>query len=172
MNSGLLYRLSRTRVLLGFLAANLIIGFGFYFIVQAIDGPLLDEISSGNSAIARLAQLDEYQRRVHFRGTVFLDTLYPLAYGGFFVGLLARLSGRWRLVTIWLPIATVLADFSENTVQAMALAGSATEVLLAKDIVTPLKFGGLLATLVLCLLLGLAALVRRFSRKKDGGLPE
>lgn len=166
MNSGFLFFLSRTPVILGFLAATVLIGAGFSFVLQAIDGPLLDQISSGNSAIARLAQMDEYQRTAHFRGTVFLDSLYPLAYAGFFVGLLARLSGRWRWVVILLPISGMLADYAENAVQAMALSGHAAEVLLAKDIVTPLKFGGLLATLALCVILGIAALIRRLASKK------
>ena len=166
MKRGLLGWLSDTPRLIMLFVLMMLIGFGFYFVQKTAGGPLLDAISDGQSALVRLESMDEYQRRAHWYGTVFLDSLYPIAYGGFFIGLLARLAGRYRWLAIWPPALTVLIDYGENFVQAVALGGGASEILLAKDILTPLKFGGLLVTLALVVLLSLIALVRRFVLKK------
>ena len=172
MRRGLLGWLSRTPVILCFLVATLLIGGGFYFVIQEIGGQLLDEIVKGDDAISRLNQMDDHQRSVHFWGTVTLDALYPLAYGGLFIGLLSRFGWRWRWGLILVPIIGVLADFAENTVQAMALSGYAAEVLVAKDIVTPIKFGALLLALALTVMLGLIALIRNLIRKNNKETPQ
>jgi len=148
-------------VILSFLAATVLIGSGFYFVIQAIDGPLLDQVFTGDAAISRLNEMDAYQRSAHFWGTVTLDVLYPLAYGGLFIGLLSRFGWSWRWLLILVPITGALADLAENTVQAMALSGYASEILVAKDIVTPIKFGALLLALGLSMLLCMIALVNR-----------
>lgn len=165
MSGGFLGWLSRTPVILLFLVLTIFCGFGFYFVVQATGAPLLDEIFSGNEAIARLSAMDEYQRAAHWRGTVFLDTAYPLAYGGFLAGLIGRLSGRYRWFAVLPVLVTMLADFGENAVQAMALGGQPAEVLLAKDILTPLKGGALLASVLLAAVLGIFALSRWFMNR-------
>jgi len=165
MRRGLLGWLSRTPVILCFLGATLLIGAGFYFVVQAIDGKLLDEILTGDDAITRLNMMNDQQRESHFWGTVILDTLYPLAYGGLFIGLLSRFAWQWRWLLILVPVMGVLADFAENTVQAMALSGYAAEILVAKDIVSPIKFGALLASLGVSVLLGVGVLVRALNEK-------
>lgn len=166
--AGFLGWLARTPVILSFLAATFVIGGGFYFVMQAIDGELLDMISDGEHAITRLSQMTADQQRIHFRATVGLDTLCPVAYGGFFCGLLARFSGRWRWFAILPPVLTMLADYGENTVQAIALGGGQAEILLAKDILTPVKTAALSVSVVLCVLLGLAALVRQLTSKQKG----
>lgn len=167
MRQGFLGWLSQTSTILCFLAGTLVIGAGFYFILQAIDGPLLDMISSGDGAIARLNEMDAGQRRSHFWGTVTLDAVYPIAYTGLLVGLLCRLAWGWHKLLMLVPMAGALADYTENTVQALALNGHAAEILLAKDIVTPIKSGCLLLALVLCLMLGLVALYRKWAGPKD-----
>ncbi len=149
--------LAQTRVILILFVVMFLTGAGFHWVTEASGGPLLDVLTDGEAAMVRLSQMDASQRTVHFRGTVFLDTLYPLAYGGFFAALIARFAGRWRGFLVVLPIATALADFSENITQAIALTGGDPEVLLAKDILTPLKFGFFLATFVTCVILLLIA---------------
>jgi len=172
MRNGLLGWFARTPVILCFLVATLLIGGGFYFVIQEIEGQLLDEIVTGDDAISRLNQMNEHQRSVHFWGTVTLDALYPLAYGGLFIGLLCRFGWRLRWLLILVPIIGVLADFAENTVQAMALSGYAVEILVAKDIVTPIKFGALLLALALSVLLGVIALVRSIMQTKAKDTPQ
>lgn len=168
MSTGFLGWLSRTPVILLFFVLTILCGFGFYFVVQVTGAPLLDQIFNGNDAIARLSEMEEYQRAAHWRGTVYLDTAYPLAYGGFLAGLIGRFSGRYRWFAVLPVIVTMLADFGENAVQAMALAGQPAEVLLAKDILTPLKGGALLASFVLAVALGVLALTRWFMKRNTG----
>lgn len=169
MRTGLLGWLARTPVLIGFFIAALLIGASFYFVLEAIDGDLLDMIWSGEGAISRLIEMTDRQREVHLLGTVTLDVLYPIAYGGLLVGLLCRLAWNWRWALILVPIATVLCDFSENTVQAMALNGHTQDILLVKDIVTPIKFAGLGLSLALVIILALGTLVRYLLARSNSG---
>lgn len=166
MRRGFLGWLSKPWVILSFLMATLMLGGSFSYIINRIDGPLLDMIVSGDKAIGRLNQMDGDQRQIHFWATVTLDMLYPLAYGGLFTGLLCRFGWRSRWLLILSPMTGVLADFAENTVQAMALGGYAAEILVAKDIVTPLKYGALLLSFGLTALLGLIAALTNATGKK------
>ncbi len=159
--------LSHGPVILTSFSLMLLIGAGFSFVMGAIDGPLLDMIFTGEAAMTRLGELRPDQRMTHFYATVFLDTLYPLAYGGFLIGWLARFGGPCRGYTVLPAIVTVLADFSENIVQAVALAGAAPEILAAKTLLTPLKMTGLGSAFLLGLSLALIhyLLVYRKTRK-------
>ena len=161
MKPGLLGWLSRTPVLIGLFIVTFLIAASFYFVIDAIEGDMLDMIWSGEDAIARLNELSARQKQAHFLGTVTLDVLFPFAYGALFIGLLCRLAWRWRWALILLPITVALCDLAENTVQAMALNGYPKEILLFKDIVTPIKGGGFMIALALVVLLAIVALVRR-----------
>jgi hypothetical protein len=131
--------LGGTWVLLSLLVATLAIMASFRPVQAAMDGPLLDFIFTGGAAEARLAELSEAQRRAHFWGTVVNDTAYPLAYGGLLAGLALRF-GRGRDWLAWPAVLVIVADLAENTVQALALSGTAN-MLAAKTVLTPLKFG-------------------------------
>ena len=146
--TALLDRLSTTPAIVLSGVAMLFIGFGFGVVGPMVGGVLLDELVSGAAAAERIAELTPEQIDTHFWATVLLDSAYPLAYGSFFVGLLARLGRDWRRWTVIPPIVTVVADFLENSVQAMALAGN-DALLMAKDVLTPLKFGSLLIAVLL-----------------------
>lgn len=164
---GLLGWLTRNPVIWFFFISTFLVGASFYFVEQASGGPLLDTIMNGDDSIIRLTQMTLDQRQAHFRGTVLLDTLYPITYFGAIGGLSARLAGKWRLWAL-LPMGfTAIVDLVENTAQAMALAGRPAEVLLIKDIVTPLKFGGFSAGLILMILLIIIALVRWVMARKE-----
>lgn len=164
---GFLGWLTRTPVLWFFFIAFILIGVGFYFVQQASGGPLLDTMMNGDDAIIRLVEMTPDQKQAHFRGTVLLDTLYPVSYFGAIGGLSARLAGKWRLWAL-LPITfTLVVDFIENIAQAMALWGRPAEVLLVKDIVTPLKFGGLMTGIILLLLLIMIAWMRRSAARRE-----
>jgi len=165
MRTGLLGWLAHTPVILGFLVLTLLVGAGFWPVMQAIDGTLLDMISDGEDAIVRLNEMSPDQRSTHFNATVTLDVIYPIAYGGLLIGLLSRLAWSWRWVLICIPIIGMLSDYAENTIQAMALGGHDASILLAKTYVTPLKSGALVLTLGLCLVLGGAALLKKLSGK-------
>ena len=166
---GLLGWLTQTSVIVFFFVAFVLVGAGFYFVQQASGGILLDTLMNGDDAIIQLAQMTPDQKQAHFRGTVLLDTLYPISYVGAIGGLSARLAGRWRVWALLPIVFAAIADFIENAVQAMGLAGRPPEVLLVKDIVTPLKFGGLSFAIIVMLLLITVALVRRVRGKGDTG---
>jgi len=165
MRHGLLGWFAKIPVILAFLVLTLLVGAGFWPVMQAIDGSLLDMISDGESAIVRLTEMSPDQRSTHFYATVTLDVLYPLAYGGLFIGLLSRLAWSWRWLLICVPIIGAIADYAENTVQAMALSGHDASILLAKTYITPLKSGALVATLGLCLVLGAIGVLKKLLGK-------
>ncbi|MEM9939022.1 MAG: hypothetical protein AAF768_09255 [Pseudomonadota bacterium] len=143
--------LTRTPVLIFLFLAMLAIGYSFSSVRAAVDGPILDMLMTGEAAQARLAELNAEQRRAHFWATVFNDTAYPLAYGGLLAGLALRFGGKILAVP---AVGAALTDLAENTVQALALSGTA-DLLAAKSVLTPLKFGlfALAAVIALGLLL-------------------
>lgn len=151
--SAILDRLSQTKAIILSFTATIFIGFGFGVFGEQAGGVLLDELMSADAARAVIAGMTEAQRSVHFWMTVLLDTAYPIAYGAFAIGLLARLGQNWRRWTIAPAVAAVIADFLENTVQALALVGS-DAFLMAKDVLTPIKFYGLMLSLALAVGLG------------------
>lgn len=131
--------LGRTWVLLFLLVATVAVGAMFGPLQKQIEGPLLDMIWTGGAAVDRLGQMTAEQRTAHFWGTVLTDTAYPLAYGGLFIGLALRF-GRGRDWLAWPAILVIIVDLVENTVQALALSET-VNLLTAKTILTPLKFG-------------------------------
>ena len=160
----ILYFLSRWPVIIfSFIAMNLI-GYSFLAVQQAIGGDLLDFMWSGQSAAIRLAELSEVQKAVHLKATIFQDSLYPIAYGSFFVGLITRLSATGKQWLLIAPLSLVIFDFIENLIQIRALQGN--EALLQfKDFVTPLKFGCFYLTLLIVLFLVLQSLYRKYNSR-------
>lgn len=147
--------LSRTPVLIALTLVTLAIMVSFRP-VQAIAGePLLDFLMTGAAAKERLAEMSARARTAHFWGTVLNDTAYPLAYGSLFAGLAFRF-GRGRLVYGVPALSAVILDLAENTVQALALSGSA-DLLALKTILTPLKFAMVAAAAGLALVLAARA---------------
>lgn len=164
---GFLGWLTRTQVIWFFFAAFVLVGGGFYFVRQSSGGVLLDTLMNGDDAIIQLAQMTQDQKQAHFRGTVLLDSLYPITYIGAIGGLSARLAGKWRIWALLPIVFAAIADFIENSAQALALAGRPAEVLLIKNMVSPLKFGGLSFAVILMFLLIIVALARRHSNQRD-----
>lgn len=157
--------LRRWPVLLAFFVAMVLTGLSFSPVQQAIDGQLLDMIWSGDAAKARLAELSSDQRTAHLFGTLINDTLYPLAYAGFFAGLAARFAPpRWQALTLVPAFTAAIVDLCENTVQALALSGTAS-MLDAKTVLTPLKFGLVAVAILLSILLAGLSLVRFLLRR-------
>jgi hypothetical protein len=140
----------------------MLIGFGFSIWIADAGGILLDTVVSPDEARALIAGMSAEQREVHFWVTVLLDAAYPLAYGSFMAGLALRFFGGWGK---WLSVPaflTMAVDFAENTLQAMALKG--VDLLGAKAVLTPMKFGLFTAAAVIALVAlvwGIVGLVRR-----------
>ena len=156
---------TRTPVIIASGILTVLVGLSFYPVQQAIDGPMLDMLSTGEAARARIAEMDMEQRFIHFLGTVINDTLYPLTYGAFFAGLAGRFSPeKWRGWFMLPAVFTGIVDLMENTVQALGLYGIESFLFL-KDVLTPAKFGLFMLSLVLALGLSAFALGRWLVRK-------
>ena len=131
--------LKRTPVIWGLFVAAILIWLGFSIFAEAVGGTFLDTIANGERSRTLIAGLSEAQRSAHFRVTVFLDTAFPIAYGGFFAGMALRFFGKYGRIAALPALATAIVDLTENTVQALALSGAA-DALDAKAWLTPLKF--------------------------------
>ena len=161
----LLNFLARTPAILFLLIAFTLLGASFYFVEQAIGGPLLDVQINGADALARLSTMTDEQKHMHMIATLTLDTFYPLAYGGLFIGIVARFAKKYRRFLAVPAFVAVLVDFTENIVQSMALAGSA-DLLATKDFLTPLKFGSVILAAVIALTVLAIAIVKWIRGKR------
>ncbi|WP_084399768.1 hypothetical protein [Henriciella aquimarina] len=160
--------LTRTPVIIASGLAMVIVGISFSPVQKLIDGPLLDMIWSGPAAEARLAEMTAVQRTAHFWGTVLNDTAYPIFYGAFLAGLSGRFAPqRWKGWVMLPALLTVVADLAENTVQALALSGTA-DLLGLKSLLTPVKFGLFTVAGLLAFGLVLFALARWGIRRGRG----
>ena len=102
-------------------------------------GILLDSLRSATESQQLLVSMSDVQKTAHFRITLWLDMLFPLAFGGFFVGVTLK---YFEQVGIWLAIPAFLViptDICENLIQLLALTGT-EDLLQIKAILTPIKF--------------------------------
>lgn len=124
-------------------------------------GGMLDLQLTGDAARALLMRLTPSQREVHGFATAIYDSLYPLAYGAFFIGLALRVGGRMAGWVVPVMLAGMAADYVENAIQLMAL-WSGPDLLGTKSVITPLKFAltgfAILGTLLHAMLALLAKL--------------
>jgi len=164
--------LSGTKTIITCFVAMIIIGVGFSFLPRFVGGELLDMQMNAMDASARLSEMSSWHKSNHIWITLLIDSLYPLAYGGFLAGVAARFAKPWHKFGHKLAVipafTTIIADFAENLVQVMALAG-AENVLVLKNILTPIKFGGFFLAAILALVLLLIAVVNtvvKWTQKK------
>ena len=135
INSWLTKTTTLAFLLLTFMA--LILGFSIF--TEATGGIILDTIGPVSDTQALLASMSEAQKLAHFRLTLWLDMLFPLAYGGLFAGLTLRYFqtyGKWLVLPALLVIPV---DITENVIQMLALSGSES-LLGIKALLTPTKF--------------------------------
>ena len=86
--------LTKTTTLAFLLLTFMALMLGFRIFTEATGGitldTILDTIGPVSDAQALLASMSEAQKLAHFRLTLWLDMLFPLAYGGLFAGLTLR----------------------------------------------------------------------------------
>lgn len=152
--------LSQTRVLWVTGVLFVVISIAFAMLTPQVNGEFMDLAMTEAGALATLNGLSEDQKSFHFWVTALLDTLYPLVYGGFFAGLVSRVAGPMRSWAVWPGFIGVDCDFVENITQMLALSGD-TGWLFLKDVVTPLKMGGMGVSIALIVVFGVLALMRR-----------
>ena len=131
--------LTKTSSLALLFAAAIALVFGFNLWTPSAGVTLLDGIGPALEAQELLASMSETQKTAHFRMTLWLDMLFPLAYGGFFAGMVLR---NFEKPGVWLAIPAFLVipiDIAENVIQLIALSGNES-LLGAKSLLTPTKF--------------------------------
>lgn len=153
------------RFLIFLLALAILVGMAFGHFSSQLGGPLLDMLSDPATNEARLAAMTADQRSTHLWITLTLDVIYPIAYGGGFANLSARLVDRHKLLVALPGLTLILVDLTENLLIALMLRGD-TNVILVKTLATQAKwwlFGG-----CSLLLAGLAviALIRHHGGEK------
>lgn len=153
--------LAQTPALLALLLATIAMTIAFALLPGVVGGPLLDSLLTAEAARDRIAAMSAGQRNAHILITTGLDTAYPIAYGGLLAGLALRF-GKAPTALLVLPAAAAMtADYLENIVQALALAGDTT-LLPAKSALTPMKFVLVLAASSLTALLAAGYAPRRW----------
>lgn len=161
--------ISRTPVLWALFVLTILCIPAFQYFAPMAGGQLLDMLSQPEEVRATLAAMTPEQRSVHFWVTVLLDTLFPLSFGLLFAGMGWRFFGKWGPLAALPGFAVLVVDLTENTIQALALSGTA-DALDAKAWVTPLKYGLFwFAALVALIAAGIA--VYRLVAKKRGDEP-
>ena len=156
--------LTRTPTLIAMFILQALIFLAFGPFVESVGGTFLDTVMTGAESRTVIAAMSEGQRWTHFWVTVVLDTLYPLAYGAFFVGVAVKSFGKFGRIAALPAFAASIVDMTENTVQALALSGAA-DVLDVKDWLTPLKFGLFAAAGLIALLGVIIGIVHLFTNK-------
>ena len=132
------------RFLIFLLALAILVGMAFGHFGSQLGGPLLDMLSDPTTNEARLAAMTADQRMTHLWITLTLDMVYPIAYGGGFANLSARLVDRHKLLAAIPGLTLILVDLIENLLIVLMLQGD-THVILAKTLATQAKwwlFGG------------------------------
>ncbi len=130
--------------------ATILMTLMFGIIMRVWDFGIIDEMSDPEEIKAHIANMSATQRSVHAVMTATLDVAYPLAYGGFFIGVALRFFGK---LGPWLAIPSFLVipvDLMEGVTQVMALTGNES-LLWLKAILTPTKLALYFAGLAVAL---------------------
>lgn len=159
--------LSDGRTMVVMLLAMIAIGVAFGAVKPFIGGGLLDLISHPQANIDRLAEMNAAQRHAHIWVTLTLDSLYPIAYGGFLAGVALRFAPRYALAAASPALALVLVDIVENALIVAALLG-ADGIVHAKAYATHLKWWLFGLALLVSVVLAFAALLRHLFERRGG----
>lgn len=160
-----MHLISRTPVLWGLFGLAVVCMAGFAVFQPGVGGQYLDMLSDPARVEAAFAAMSPEQRTTHFWVTVVIDTAFPFSFGLLFAGLGWRFFGRFGVLAALPGLAVLVADLTENMIQALALSGAA-DVLDAKAWVTPLKMNLFyLGAIIALIALGIAV-YRRVRKPK------
>lgn len=150
--------LATKRVLTTTFVSTLVMTALFGLIMLIWDFKLIDEMYRADEIEAHVRAMSSTQRTVHAWMTGTLDVLYPLTYGGFFIGAALRFfDRRWLVIPSVLVIPT---DLAEGATQLLILNGN-MEALPFKEIFTPLKLVFYFSALAIACLGLVRAAIRR-----------
>ena len=153
----------RVITFLGLSFVGLTIGFSIW--IARFDLQILDRFGDPDQVRTVLAAMTDDQKSAHWWMTLLLDYLYPVAYGGFFAGVIWRFFGKFGGWLALLALAAGAADAIENTIQLFILSG-AEDLIWLKGIITPIKYSTFLPAAALALI-GLCIAVARRLRKPN-----
>jgi len=131
--------LKQSRTLWALFAATIVLAIGFQSATPLAGGALLDTSTTLAASEALLQAMSTEQKQAHLWITLLLDVPFPLAYGGLFLGMCLRYTGRFALYLAAPAFLVIPVDLIENAIQALALTGNAS-LLPAKAYLTPAKF--------------------------------
>ena len=157
--------LTRAPVLWALFALMILAAAGFQIFGPAVGGAYLDLVSEPGEVRALFASLTPEQKTAHFWVTVIIDTVFPLSFGLLFAGMALRFFGKWGKIASVPAFAVLIFDLTENTVQALALSGTA-DALDAKVWLTPVKFGLFWLAAGIAILAALIGVFRLVTRRK------
>lgn len=160
-------RLVRTSTLVSLFVLAMLLTLVFVWFGAIIDGPLLDSLNQAEDVRARVAELSRSQKLAHVWISLLADTVYPLAYGGFFAGMVMK---GFPKIGIWLALPAFIVipiDLSENIIQAAYLTG-ASDMLSIKAVLTPLKFSLFGISALLAVLATVVMLMKRVRNSNAG----
>ena len=163
----ILEKLARPPVILFSLISMILIGGSFAYFQKFVGGDLLDISMSGPDALKRLGEMTDAHKQAHTWITLFLDSLYPIAYGSFFAGATYKLLGHTKGWLTFPALLTVIADFGENIAQMLAMNGQ-ENLIMAKSILTPIKFSMLIIMSLILLSVFLLWIIKRKSSLSHG----
>lgn len=109
--------LMHKNVLLAGLLAVIACSVGFHYLKTQLDTLMLDEIDGydRDTLVSQLLLYGEAGRLLHAQVTLYVDMIFPFAYGALFGGLLALAGRQTRLPLAALFIVPVmLLDWAEN----------------------------------------------------------
>ena len=110
----------------------------FIAVTPVAGGLLLDNLGPAAASKQLRGVMSERLKTAHFRITLWLGMLFPLAYGGFFVGLTLK---NFKRGGIWFAMPALLVmptELCENLIQLLALTG-AEDLRHIKALLTPIK---------------------------------
>lgn len=162
--------LMQRNMLLAALLAVIVCSVAFHYLKTQLGTLMLDEIEGYDreTLVSQLLLYGEAGRVLHAKVTLYVDMVFPLAYGALFGGLLA-LAGRgtrFRLAALFV-VPVMLLDWTENLQLLNLLYGFPNlidgQIALASA-TTIAKFWAIRVALVVILLLGLVKLGHRLRR--------
>ncbi|ABI78147.1 hypothetical protein HNE_0956 [Hyphomonas neptunium ATCC 15444] len=157
--------LTRAPILWALFLLMILAGAAFQIFAPQVGGAYLDMVADPGEVRALFEGLSPEQKTAHFWVTVLVDTLFPLSFGLLFAGMALRFFGRWGKLAALPGFAVIIFDLTENTVQALALSGTA-DALDAKAWLTPLKFGLFWLAAAIALIAALIGIYRLATRRK------
>ena len=120
--------------------ATVCLAMAFPVVSSAWELTLVDAIADPAQVRESMAAMTPDQRTAHAWITATLDVAYPLAYGALFAGSACAFFPRVGRYLAMLLIVVIPVDLLEGIVQLLALVDS-VDLLEAKALLTPLKFG-------------------------------